>query len=150
MIRYNVVVDQRVNTKTETFRRFDENTEELVEVSRDQGISELAVLLGMEQARLKDALTGNQPYYIVAKDLKPDVEDRISKLQIPGIVTVGTSKRVYPNGSVAGGIVGFLKDGTAGQAGLEQTQDEILKAPPASGSSRSVPTGSASRSEWTS
>ena len=130
VIRYNVVVDQRVNTKTETFRRFDEDTEELVKVSRDQGISELAVLLGMEQARLKDALTGNQPYYIVAKDLKPDVEDRISKLQIPGIVTVGTSKRVYPNGSVAGGIVGFLKDGTAGQAGLEQTQDEILKGTP--------------------
>ena len=42
-------------------------------------------------------------YYIVAKDLKPDVEDRVSKLQIPGIVTEGTSKRVYPNGSVAGG-----------------------------------------------
>ena len=36
VIRYNVVVDQRVNTKTETFRRFDEDTEELVKVSRDQ------------------------------------------------------------------------------------------------------------------
>ena len=51
----------------------------------------------------------------------------MSKLQIPGIVSEGTSKRVYPNGSVAGGIVGFLKDGTTGQAGLEQTQDGILK-----------------------
>ncbi|MGO4191700.1 peptidoglycan D,D-transpeptidase FtsI family protein [Arthrobacter sp. YAF17] len=130
VIRYNVVVDQRVNTKTETFRRFDEATEELVKVSRDEGISELAALLGMEKSTLKDALTGNQPYYIVAKDVKPDVEDRISKLQIPGIVTVGTSKRVYPNGSVAGGIVGFLRDGTTGQAGLEQTQDEILKGTP--------------------
>ena len=66
----------------------------------------------------------------MAKDLKPDVEDKVSKLQIPGIVTEGTSKRVYPNGSVAGGIVGFLKDGTTGQAGLEQTQDEILKGTP--------------------
>lgn len=130
VIRYNVVVDQRVNTKTESFRRFDETTEELVKVSRDQGITELAALLGMENSTLKDALTGNQPYYIVAKDVKPDVEDRISKLQIPGIVTVGTSKRVYPNGSVAGGIVGFLRDGTTGQAGLEQTQDEILKGTP--------------------
>ena len=66
----------------------------------------------------------------MAKDLKPDMEDRISKLQIPGIVTVGTSKRVYPNGSVAGGIVGFLQDGASGQAGLEQTQDEVLKGTP--------------------
>lgn len=129
VIRYNLVVDQTVNTKTESFRRLEpvDGKEELVMVSRDQGINELAAVLGMDEDAVKDALTGDQRYYIVAKDLKPDVEDRISKLQIPGIVTEGTSKRVYPNGSVAGGIVGFLKDGTTGQAGLEQTQDEILR-----------------------
>ncbi|ABK02958.1 cell division protein FtsI (penicillin-binding protein 3) [Arthrobacter sp. PvP102] len=132
VIRYNVVVDQRVNTKTESFKRLDTvgEKEELVTVSRDKGIQELAAVLGQDPADVKDALTGEKPYYIVAKDLKPDMEDRISKLQIPGIVTVGTSKRVYPNGAVAGGIVGFLQDGTTGQAGLEQTQDEILKGTP--------------------
>ncbi|HET6240803.1 MAG TPA: penicillin-binding protein 2, partial [Arthrobacter sp.] len=107
-----------------------EGKDEIVRISRDQGISELAIVLGMATADVRNALTGNQRYYIVAKDLKPDVEDRVSKLQIPGIVTEGTSKRVYPNGSVAGGIVGFLKDGTSGQAGLEQTQDEVLKGTP--------------------
>ncbi|MEC5181766.1 peptidoglycan D,D-transpeptidase FtsI family protein [Arthrobacter sp. CG_A4] len=129
VIRYNIAVDQTVNTKTETFRRLEtvDGKEALVKVSRDQAIAELASLLGMEKNTVKDALTGDQRYYIVAKDVKPDVEDRISKLQIPGIETEGTSKRVYPNGSVAGGIVGFLKDGEAGQAGLEQTQDEVLK-----------------------
>ncbi|XAS65313.1 penicillin-binding protein 2 [Micrococcaceae bacterium Sec5.8] len=132
VIRYNLVVDQTVNTKTESFRRLEpvDGKEELVKISRDQGISELADVLGMDEDAVKTALTGDQRYYIVAKDLKPDVEDRISKLQIPGVVTEGTSKRVYPNGSVAGGIVGFLKDGTTGQAGLEQTQDEILKGTP--------------------
>ena len=129
VIRYNLVVDQTVNTKTEEFRRLEpvDGKDELVKVSRDQGINELAAVLGMAKDTLKDALTGDQRYYIVAKDLKPDVEDRIAKLQIPGIVTEGTTKRVYPNGSVAGGIVGFLKDGTTGQAGLEQTQDETLR-----------------------
>jgi cell division protein FtsI (penicillin-binding protein 3) len=132
VIRYNIVVDQTVNTKTETFPRLVsvEGKDEIVKISRDQGISELAIVLGMATGDVRDALTGNQRYYIVAKDLKPDVEDRVSKLQIPGIVTEGTSKRVYPNGSVAGGIVGFLKDGTTGQAGLEQTQDEVLKGSP--------------------
>ncbi|WP_205759947.1 penicillin-binding protein 2 [Arthrobacter sp. PAMC25564] len=132
VIRYNVVVDQTVNTKTESFRRLEtvDGKDTLVKVSRDQGISELASVLGMDKSALTDALTGNQRYYIVAKDIKPDIEDRISKLQIPGIVTEGTSKRVYPNGSVAGGIIGFLKDGTTGQAGLEQTQDEVLKGTP--------------------
>ncbi|MDQ0869685.1 cell division protein FtsI (penicillin-binding protein 3) [Arthrobacter sp. V1I9] len=129
VIRYNVVVDQRVNTKTETFKRLEtvDGKEKLVDVSRDQGLTELAAALGMEQDALRDAVTGQQPYYIVAKDVKPDIEDRISNLQIPGIVTEGVSKRVYPNGSVAGGIIGFLADGTTGQAGIEQTQDELLK-----------------------
>jgi cell division protein FtsI (penicillin-binding protein 3) len=127
VIRYNVVVDQRVNTKTDTFKRFDEATNKLVDVSRDQGLSDLASALGMEKDAVRNAVTGQQPYYIVAKDVKPDVEDRISKLQIPGIVTEGVSKRVYPNGSVAGGIIGFLKDGSTGQAGIEQTQDGLLR-----------------------
>jgi cell division protein FtsI (penicillin-binding protein 3) len=129
VIRYNVVVDQRVNTKTETFKRLDtvDGKEKLVDVSRDQGLTELAAALGMEKDAIRDAVTGEQPYYIVAKDVKPDIEDRISKLQIPGIVTEGVSKRVYPNGSVAGGIIGFLQDGATGQAGIEQTQDGLLK-----------------------
>lgn len=127
VIRYNVVVDQRVNTKTENFKRLDDAKEKLVDVSREQGLAELAAALGMEQDAIREAVTGQQPYYIVAKDVKPDVEDRISQLQIPGIVTEGVSKRVYPNGSVAGGIIGFLQDGTTGQAGIEQTQDELLK-----------------------
>ena len=130
VIRYNIVVDQTVNTKTESFPRLDEGKDEIVKVSRDQGISELAALLGMDRNDVRNALTGTKRYYIVAKDLKPDIEDRISKLQIPGLVSEGTSKRVYPNGAVAGGIIGFLMDGTTGQSGLEQTQDEILKGTP--------------------
>ncbi|RAX14793.1 penicillin-binding protein 2 [Pseudarthrobacter sp. AG30] len=130
VIRYNIVVDQRVNTKTDSYKRYEpqaDGHDKLVDISRDQAISELAAALGMDTAAVRDAVTGQQPYYIVAKDVKPDVEDRISKLQVPGIVAEGVSKRVYPNGAVAGGVVGFLQDGTTGQAGIEQTQDDKLK-----------------------
>ncbi|MBT2250656.1 penicillin-binding protein 2 [Arthrobacter sp. BHU FT2] len=129
VIRYNVVVDQQLNTKTESYRRLDtvDGKEKLVEVSRDQGLTELAAVLGMDKDAIVKAVTGESRYYIVAKDVKPDVEDRISKLQVPGIVTEGVSKRVYPNGSVAGGVIGFLQEGGSGQAGIEQTQDSILK-----------------------
>ncbi|MGO4187246.1 peptidoglycan D,D-transpeptidase FtsI family protein [Pseudarthrobacter sp. TAF60_1] len=129
VIRYNVVVDQTVNTKTETFKRLAkvDGKDKLVDVSRDEGLKELAGVLGMDQDAVRNAVTGEQRYYIVAKDLKPDVEDRVSNLQIPGIVTEGVSKRVYPNGSIAGGIIGFLQDGNSGQAGIEQTQDGRLR-----------------------
>lgn len=130
VIRYNIVVDQRVNTKTDSYKRLEpqaDGHDKLVDVSRDQAISELASALGMDTNAVRDAVTGAKPYYIVAKEVKPDVEDRISKLQVPGIVAEGVSKRVYPNGAVAGGVVGFLQDGTTGQAGIEQTQDDQLK-----------------------
>ncbi|MET3175231.1 UNVERIFIED_ORG: cell division protein FtsI (penicillin-binding protein 3) [Arthrobacter sp. UYCu721] len=129
VIRYNVVVDQRVNTKTETFPRFEnvDGKDKVVEVTREQGLRELVAALGMDLDAVRAAVTGEQPYYIVAKDLKPDVELRVSELSIPGIVTEGVSKRVYPNGSVAGGIVGFLQDGSTGQSGIEQTQDGLLR-----------------------
>ncbi|SDX52688.1 cell division protein FtsI (penicillin-binding protein 3) [Arthrobacter sp. yr096] len=127
VIRYNLVVDQVLNSNTPTFKRYNEKTEEVEEITREQGISELAALLGSDEAKIREALTGDKKYFVVAKDVKPELEDRISKLNIPGIVPEGVSKRVYPNGSVAGGVVGFLKDGTTGQAGIEQTQDEILR-----------------------
>lgn len=127
VIRYNIVVDQTTNTKTDKFWRLEEGADKLVEVSREQGISELAAVLGMDSEDLRNAVTGESKYHIVAKDLKPDVELRVSDLSIPGIVTEGVSKRVYPNGSVAGGIIGFLQDGSTGQAGIEQTQDGLLR-----------------------
>ena len=127
VIRYNVVVDQTTNTKTDKFWRLEEGADKLVEISREQGISELAAVLGMDTDDLRNAVTGESKYHIVAKDLKPDVELRVSDLSIPGIVTEGVSKRVYPNGSVAGGIIGFLQNGSTGQAGIEQTQDGLLR-----------------------
>lgn len=128
VIRYNVIVDQTVNTKTESFKRLAkvDGKDKLVDVSREEGLKELAGVLGMDQDAVRKAVTGEQRYYIVAKDLKPDVEDKVSNLQIPGIVTEGVSKRVYPNGSIAGGIIGFLQEGNSGQAGIEQTQNDLL------------------------
>jgi cell division protein FtsI (penicillin-binding protein 3) len=127
VIRYNIVVDQVLNTATSDFKRYNQDTETVETITRDQGISELATLLGSDVAKVRDSLTGDKKYAVVAKDIKPELEDRITKLRIPGVSAEGVSKRVYPNGSVAGGVVGFLQDGTTGQAGIEQTQDEILR-----------------------
>ncbi|MHC6220365.1 peptidoglycan D,D-transpeptidase FtsI family protein [Arthrobacter sp. MMS24-S77] len=127
VIRYNIVVDQTVNTATTEFSRYNSQTQGIDKISRAQGIAELASALGLDVSQLTQAVTGEKKYNIVAKEVKPEVEDQISQLHIPGVGSEGISKRVYPNGSVAGGVIGFLKDGTTGQAGLEQTQDELLR-----------------------
>lgn len=126
VIRYNIAVDQVLNTNTEEFYRFNASGGAVETISRDQGISELAALLGMKDAEVRAAVTGEQKYFLIAKDVKPDIEDQISKLGIPGVVSEGVSKRVYPNGSIAGGIIGFLEEGGSGIAGLEQTQNDVL------------------------
>ncbi|MGO4491980.1 penicillin-binding protein 2, partial [Arthrobacter sp. 2YAF22_2] len=50
VIRYNVVVDQTVNTKTESFPRLEpvDGKDTIVKIPRDQGIEELANVLGMK------------------------------------------------------------------------------------------------------
>ncbi len=130
VIRYDIVADQRVNTNTPEFGRYNSATKEVDTVSRDQGIKDLASALGTDAAALTTALTGDKPYVVLAREVKPDLEDAISRLSIPGVVSKPVSKRVYPNGSVAGGVIGFLQDGTTGQAGIEQTQDEVLRGTP--------------------
>lgn len=132
VIRYDLTVDQKVNTEKEEFQRIEiiDGVKHIVDVTRDQSIIELAEALGQNPEEIRSLLTGEKSYVLVAKDLKPDVEEKITKMNIPGIFSVGTSKRVYPVGSIAGGIVGFVQEGGTGQAGLEQTQDERLTGEP--------------------
>ncbi|MGG5172974.1 peptidoglycan D,D-transpeptidase FtsI family protein [Pseudarthrobacter sp. J1738] len=127
VIRYDISIDQALNTKTTEFPHKDDKSGEVLEVSRDQGLSDLAKLLGMETAQVKELATGESAYKLMARNVKPDVADAIMALHVPGVVASGVSQRVYPNGAVAGGVVGFLQDGTTGQAGIEQTQDSVLK-----------------------
>jgi cell division protein FtsI (penicillin-binding protein 3) len=81
VIRYNLVVDQVLNTNTATFKRYNEKTDEIETISRDQGISELATLLGSDEEKIREALTGEKKYFVVAKDIKPELEDRIPQRQ---------------------------------------------------------------------
>ena len=133
VIRYNVVVDQTVNTKTESFQRLEHGGRQgqLVKVSRDQGIDGAR---GRPRHGPQTTSRTRSPAPSATtswpRTSSPTSRTGSPSCRSPGIVTEGTSKRVYPNGSVAGGIVGFLKDGTTGQAGLEQTQDEVLKGTP--------------------
>lgn len=126
VIRYDIVVDQTQNAIAE-FERKNIATGKLDSVSRDQGIAELAAALGKSETDVRTALSGSKTFNYVARTVTPDVNDAVTKLGIPGIYSRPTTQRVYPFGSVAGGLVGFLgSDGTP-LAGLEQTMDSKLQ-----------------------
>ena len=92
----------------------------------------LSPLVGTPAPELGAALLGDDPYVIIARDLAPDVYRQVMDLGIAGISGERTTERVYPGGTTAGNVVGFLghpdpsTDVVAGVAGIEQVYEEVL------------------------
>src|SRR3972149_5456829 len=57
--------------------------------------------------------------YLLALGLDYDVGQRLGGLGIPGIKTVPTGKRFYPEGDLASALLGFVGRDQIGPAGLE-------------------------------
>jgi cell division protein FtsI (penicillin-binding protein 3) len=128
VIRYNITVDQRLATGFKDYQRRQKDGDEttVVTVTRGQALSELAAALGMSVDAVTTAVTGDKPFNYVARNVTPDVEARVSDLAFPGLYSEGTSQRVYPQGAVAGNLVGFVGSDGTGLAGIEQTQNGQL------------------------
>lgn len=62
----------------------------------------------------------------VAKKVNVDALRAIKDLHIPWIYPRSNASRVYPNGAVAGNLVGFVSSEGKAQAGLEVGQDSCL------------------------
>jgi cell division protein FtsI (penicillin-binding protein 3) len=72
----------------------------------------------------EDGLSG---YSVVAEDVEPEKAREVKKLGLPGISTAPDEKRVYPNGSLASQLMGYL--GTdAAYGGVEARYDDLLKS----------------------
>lgn len=142
--RYNIGVNQiKINTyfqaktdgkdsKGKPKIVYDEyGREEVAAYGPAAAAKKLAPLLEMDPAELGGKLTakpGEDPstFVYIAKEVTPDVWRKIAALGIPGIEPEEITKRIYPNGNVAGNIVGFTNVDGTGLAGLELSQDSKL------------------------
>jgi cell division protein FtsI (penicillin-binding protein 3) len=109
------------------FKRTEEDGETTVEVSVEKAISELSVATGVPVADITTALTEDPEsnFAYVAKSVTLEMLQNVRKLDIPWVYDVLHPSRSYPNGTVAGNLVGFI--GTDGpQNGLEVTQDACV------------------------
>ncbi len=70
--------------------------------------------------------TKNTRYVILAKKLSPSQNQRVLALRIPGIGTQGQDYRVYPEGSLASQVLGFVDGNGKGQYGIEQALNKQL------------------------
>lgn len=86
----------------------------------------LAPVLGMDVETLTESLDGDARFGYVAKDIEPEVYREVAELRIVGIFSEQASRRSYPSGPVAAGVLGFVGEEGHGLGGLEMSLDDEL------------------------
>lgn len=88
--------------------------------------AELAPLLGMNAAELGGSLVGDRQFVYIKKGALPEVAREVRKLGLPGVNVDRVAERVYPNGKLAGNVLGFVNSNGVGLDGLELTLNKRL------------------------
>ncbi len=107
---------------------------EAVNVTADQTLvteparsaAALAPVLGLDAHDLSTRLTGKRRLVYLAKSITPDAWRRVAALELPGVYAEKATRRVYPAGTLAANVVGFVGADGHGLGGLEATVDARL------------------------
>jgi len=94
----------------------DEVVERLVEVFPEFNAAEL-------RRSLSDR---NRRYVRLKRGISPATAQRIHNFGLPGIAFRNEPKRVYPNGALAGHVLGHVNIDNQGTSGLERYIDEVV------------------------
>jgi cell division protein FtsI (penicillin-binding protein 3) len=110
---------------------------EIPAAQRQQVASKLAGPLGMTAAAVLNLLTNpTSPQYVVlAKGISAQASGQITDMNLPGISQTPSYARSYPDGDVAGNIVGFTGNNNGsltGAAGIELSENSLLAGHPGS------------------
>jgi len=81
--------------------------------------AKLSPLLGMSRAAVEGKLNGSRNFAWLQRRMSPDMVQKIKALDIDGIGFVKETKRFYPNGEVAGHVIGFTGLDPDGLEGIE-------------------------------
>jgi cell division protein FtsI (penicillin-binding protein 3) len=92
----------------------------------------LAAVLGADAATIAERLAGTRRFIYVAKGISPQTWDRIEELALPGIFSEPTTRRIYPAGTTAANILGFVGADGAGLGGVEYAYESLLAGEPGS------------------
>ena len=86
----------------------------------------LAPVLGLPAHALALELAKPTTFVYLARAVTPVLAGRVMDLELPGIGVLPTSKRLYPAGTLASNIVGFVNADSDGVSGLEASYNKLL------------------------
>jgi cell division protein FtsI (penicillin-binding protein 3) len=87
----------------------------------------LAPLLGRPQAEILSKLNERTGFVYLARALPYNAAHALLALRIPGVQGAPVMRRVYPRGPLAGQVLGILGTEGKGLAGLEYSDDALLR-----------------------
>ena len=104
---------------------------EIPAAQRQQVASRLAGPLGMTADAVLNLLMHptSQQYVVLAKGISAQASGQITDMDLPGIIQTPSYARSYPDGDVAGNIVGFTGNNNGsltGAAGIELSENSLL------------------------
>lgn len=103
-------------------------------IDKPRAIAEkLSGVLGVDPQALEKVLRGSSPgsrFEYVARQVQPAVASEIKALDLPGVFMRAEAKRMYPNGSLASHVIGFVNIDGEPQEGIEVQYDDILEGRP--------------------
>jgi cell division protein FtsI (penicillin-binding protein 3) len=89
--------------------------------------AKLAPLLGQRRAVIASALEVHSEYALLTQTpVTPQVGAEVLALKLPGVTTTDTTRRIYPDGTLAANVVGFVGANGQGSGGLEYSYQKTL------------------------
>jgi cell division protein FtsI (penicillin-binding protein 3) len=93
-----------------------------------QAAKKLASILELEKTKVLESLTANSGFSYIAHKVSLEQAGRIERLKLEGIGELPDSRRTYPQGEMAGQVIGAVGSENQGLTGLEAGQESVLSA----------------------
>ena len=103
------------------------NPREMTDEVKNQTAAKLAPMLEMSVSDIRGKLNEDRYFVWLKRQQSKELWEKIDGMKMKGVYSFIEKKRVYPKGTLAAGIVGFVGRDNDGLAGLELSAQKYLK-----------------------
>lgn len=96
-----------------------------------QWLARVATALHLPTEKVREAFRSTAPFVWLKRRATPQEAAQVREFGISGVESIETERRFYPQGTLAGPVIGFTDVDARGIAGIEQSYDRYLREEPA-------------------